>query len=73
MLKSLLSMSHAKKLNIIKLLVDSLSVPEKAENEKTYTRRMIDKHSGKWVGDESPEELMQVVRENSSIREPLNF
>ncbi len=72
--RELVSMNDVKKLNVIKFLAESLSVPAaKVEDEKSYTRRMLDKHAGKWVGDESADDIMQTIREHSSIREPLTF
>ncbi len=72
--RELISMTDVKKLNVIKFLADSLSVHATvAEDEKTYTCRMIEKHTGKWVGDESADDIIHIIREHSSIREPIAF
>ncbi len=73
-LRDLASLSNSKKIDIIKFLVNSLHAEgEKVENEKDHTRRMLNKHAGKWAGSESPEEIINIVREHASIREPLTF
>ncbi len=70
----LTSLNDVKKLNLIKFLADSLSHDEAVmEDEKSYTSKMLKKHAGKWVGDESVDDIMHSVRESSSIREPLAF
>lgn len=70
----LLSMSDKMKLHVIKLLTDSMLKSEMdAVDEKIYTERMLKKHAGAWSGDESADDLINKIRENSSIREPLKF
>lgn len=70
----LLSMSDRMKLYVIKLLTDSMLKSEKdATDDKNYTERMLKKHAGSWKGEESTDDLMNKIRENSSTREPLIF
>lgn len=72
--------------NLLYLLNDSMklrlaalltsSVADKADNAitgKNCTDEMIKKHFGAWQGNETTDELMASIRENSSIREPLRF
>ena len=44
-----------------------------ATDDKNYTERMLKKHAGSWNGEESTDDLMNKIRENSSTREPLIF
>ena len=72
----LLGMSKNTKLRIIRLLTDSLiksEIVEPADDSKEYTRKMLDKYAGAWSGNESADELMAAIRENSSVREPMQF
>ncbi len=67
-------MPDIKKIKIIQFLAGSLSDhTATVEDEKSCTSRMLEKHAGKWVGDESVDEIMGIIRENSSVREPLAF
>lgn len=73
-LNTLLSMSDKMKLNVIKILTDSMLKSEALVADGTkHTLDMLEKHAGSWVGDETAEEIMAKIRENSSIREPLKF
>lgn len=71
----LLGMSNDTKLRVIRILTDSLLEPETltTSDKKDYTRAMLKKHAGAWVGDESADEIMSCVRENYSSRSPLEF
>ena len=70
----LLGMSDDTKLRIIRMLTDSLLKRERtAVKSPTFTSDMLKKHAGTWVGNESTDEIMTTVRENSNIREPLTF
>lgn len=70
----LLSMSDKMKLHVIKLLTDSLLKSEMdVIDEMKYTEQMLKKHAGTWSDDESVDDLMSKIRENTSIREPLKF
>ena len=72
---ALLGMNDDTKLRIIRLLTDSLLKDSVApvECSEDYTRSMLDKHAGSWRGEESADEIMACVRENSSNRQPLDF
>lgn len=39
----------------------------------TLTTNMLDRFAGCWHGDESQDEIMDAIRENHSIRNPLNM
>ena len=64
------------KLNLISLLSMSLA---KHDNEilinttEDPTSLFINKFSGAWNGDESPEEIINKIKENRSIKEPPSF
>lgn len=53
------------------------SVVEKVERIEMpvseYTRQMLDKFYGAWEGDESAEQIIATMKENNSVREPLEF
>ncbi len=53
------------------------SVDKKVERAETpvseHTRQMLDKFYGAWEGDESAEQIIATMKENNSIREPLEF
>lgn len=70
----LLGMSDDTKLRIIRMLTDSLlNRKEMAVKSPSFTDEMLKKHAGTWVGDELTDEIMSVVRENSTVRKPLEF
>ena len=70
----LLGMSDDTKLRIIRMLTDSLLRRERiAVKSPSFTSDMLEKHAGSWVGDESADEIMSTIRENSTVREPLKF
>lgn len=70
----LLGMSDDTKLRIIRMLTDSLIKCDDIDAKSpSYTSDMLKKHAGAWVGNESTEEIISIVRENSSIRKPLEF
>lgn len=67
-------LSDSMKLRLAALLTSS--VADKTDNAiigQNRTDEMIKKHFGAWQGNETTEELMAAIRENSSIREPLRF
>lgn len=67
-------MNDKMKLYVIKILTDSLLKSEtKVVDEKIHTINMLEKHAGMWVDDESADEIIHKIRENSSIRKPLEF
>lgn len=53
------------------------SVIEKTERTEAsvseHTRCMLDKFYGAWEGDESAEQIIATMKENTSIRKPLEF
>lgn len=56
------------------MLTNSMLKSEtKAEDNKKRTLDMLEKHAGSWVGDETTDEIMDKIRENSCIREPLKI
>lgn len=58
----------------VKMLTNSMLKSEtKAEDNKKHTLDMLEKHAGSWVGDETTDEIMDKIRENSCIREPLKI
>ena len=67
----LLGMSNDTKLRVIRLLTDSL-LNQNAVIEDN-TQMMLRKHAGAWVGNESADEIISCIRENSSSRSPLEF
>ena len=70
----LLGMSSDTKLRIIRMLTDSLIKSENIDTKSpSYTQNMLKKHAGAWVGDKTTEEIMSIIRENPSIRKPLEF
>ena len=71
-INELLQLSDAAKRRIIHLLVDSLSTGHRTE-EKVRTDFMLKKYAGAWKGDNSVDDIMKMVREGSSVREPLKF
>lgn len=67
-------LSDSMKLRLAALLTSS--VADKTDNAisgRNHTDKMIKKHFGAWQGEETTEDLMATIRENSSIREPLSF
>ena len=50
-----------------------LSLSDGIKFSKKYTEDMVNKHAGTWVGEESVDEIMSKIRENSSSSEPLKF
>ena len=47
---------------------------EKAEaQEKSLTRTVLDKYCGAWEGEESADEIMATIKQNSTIRKPLSY
>lgn len=70
----LLGLSDDTKLRIIRMLTDSLIKHEEIEAKPaTLTSDMLRKHAGAWIGNETADEIMSTIRENSSIRQPLEF
>lgn len=40
---------------------------------REYTKKMLKKHAGTWVGDENADDIIACIRENYSSRTPLDF
>lgn len=72
-INALLGMSNDTKLRIIRLLTDSLIKSDMVEKSVDNTQSMLQKHAGAWVGNESADEIMSNIRDNSSSRSPLEF
>ncbi len=72
-INTLLGMSNDTKLRIIRRLTDSLLNSGMGETGVENTQQVVQKHAGAWVGNETAEELMSCIRENSSSRSPLEF
>lgn len=52
------------------VLINSILKSEtKADDDKKHTLYMLEKHAGSWVGDETTDEIMDKIREDSSIRD----
>lgn len=69
------SLSNEMKLKLATRL--TASVVEKVERTEKpvseHTRQMLDKFYGAWEGDESAEQIIATMKENKSVREPLEF
>ena len=73
-----MSERNAYRLSVIgamaKDMIDKLlSLSDGIKFSKKYTEDMVNKHAGTWVGEESVDEIMAKIRENSSSSEPLKF
>ena len=77
LMDQLMALSTTAKRQVIHLLLDSMLDEKRTTASRTdasnRTQAMLDKFAGAWVGEESADELMQKIREDSSIREPLNL
>ena len=71
----LCSLNNEMKLKLATRL--TASVVEKVERTEVsvseHTRQMLDKFYGAWEGDESAEQIIATMKENNSVREPLEF
>lgn len=66
-------LSNSEKLSIINSLSASLLESTKPKKQKDITERVLAQYYGAWVGTESADDIMRVIKENSASREPLNF
>ena len=57
----------------VKLTNSVLEEEHKKLSDEEYTDEMLNKFFGKWEGNETPDEIMKVVKENAKSREPINF
>ena len=69
---ALLSMKREDKLRVIHILTESMLSPT-SENDADRTAKMLDKHAGSWVGNESVADIMTTIKSASAIREPLTM
>lgn len=69
---ALLKLKREDKLRVIHVLTESMLIPS-TEDEKDRTAMMLEKHTGKWAGDESVAEIMTTIKSGSAIREPLSM
>lgn len=71
---TLRSLSDDIKLRLAAMLTVSVVEKDKEETDSSIlTKRMLDKYGGAWKGDESADEIMAAIRENSSIRKPIEL
>lgn len=68
-------LSSDEKLQIIMLLTSSLRKEKKLkEPSKSYTKEMLHRFSGAWVGEESAEEIIDNINKSKkSHSEPVSF
>lgn len=72
--KVLSPLGDGAKLRLVTMLTTSIVEKiDKKETSSELTARMLKKYNGTWMGDESPEEIMSAIRENSSIRNAVNL
>lgn len=57
----------------VKLTNSVLEEEHKKLSDEEYTDEMLNKFFGKWEGNETPDEIMKVVKENAKSREPISF
>lgn len=56
----------------VNLLVSYPTILKKETGaDKEYTEKMLERFAGCWHGDESTQQIMSVIKENRSFREPL--
>lgn len=62
------------KLNLIEKLTHSLRKTFRAEKDrKDPTAEFIAKFNGAWKTDESPEEIIAIINQNKSIKNPVEL
>lgn len=72
--KALRFLSDGVKLRLASMLTTSIvEKADKKESSAELTQRMLNKYSGAWVGDESADEIMTAIYENSSIRKAVRL
>lgn len=69
------TMSRTARLNLATMLTTSVLEDEKEAQTAVsdHTRVMLNKFYGAWVGEESADETVKVIRENATSREPIAF
>ena len=71
---TLRSMSKNIRLSLAIKLTNSVLEEERKElSDKAYTEEMLNKFFGKWKGEETAEELMEIIKQPSSSSEPISF
>ena len=71
---ALRSMNKNIRLGLAVKLTNSVLEEERKEmSDETYTEEMLNKFFGKWEGNETAEELMGIIKQNSSSSEPISF
>ena len=71
---ALRSMSKNIRLGLAVKLTNSVLEEERKEmSDEAYTEEMLNKFFGKWEGNETAEELMGIIKQNSSSSEPISF
>jgi flagellar motor switch protein FliG len=62
------NLSNDEKLQIIMLLSSSMRKKEEdKEKSSHYTKKMLSRFSGAWVGEESPEEIIQNINSSKAV------
>lgn len=68
------SMSKNIRLALAVKLTNSVLEDEREEmSDEEYTEEMLNRFFGKWEGDETADEIMAIIKENSTSREPISF
>ncbi|MCE2617693.1 hypothetical protein [Phocaeicola oris] len=71
---ALRSMSKNIRLALAVKLTNSVLEEEREEmSDEAYTEEMLNRFFGKWEGDETADEIMAVIKENSTSSEPISF
>ena len=71
---ALRSMSKNIRLALAVKLTNSVLEDEREEmSDEEYTEEMLNRFFGKWEGDETADEIMAIIKENSTSREPISF
>jgi flagellar motor switch protein FliG len=60
-LDELKNLSNDEKLQIIMLLSSSMRKKEDGDKSDHYTKKMLSRFSGAWVGEESPEKIIENI------------
>ena len=71
---ALRSMSKNIRLALAVKLTNSVLEEEREEmSDEAYTEEMLNRFFGKWEGGETADEIMAVIKENSTSSEPISF
>lgn len=67
-------MSKGIRLALAVKLTNSVLEEEREEmSDEAFNKEMRDRFFGKWEGAETADELMAIIKENSTSREPISF